>query len=641
MSIQVQHTVTQRSFFVLFFVVALAMLMLTRLVDVQLVRGQQFRDQADNNRFFSIKLPKERGILFDRYGQPLVRNVPTYYRLDHAERVYNTPQLIDRTEALQLMSTASAQVRTEMSRMYPLGAAGAGLLGYVGPVTAEDIEDDRRLSPRDTLGKMGLERTFDERLQGQGGTQKVEITALGTKNRVITETAGVAGEAVQTTIDPYLTKRAFEALGEAKGAVVISNAETGELLTVVSAPSFDPSLLTARYADTSLETARRQQVSELFTDERQLFFNRAFAGAYPPGSVFKLITALAGLESGSFDAETTVLDEGVLKVGEYSYGNWYFSQYGRVEGEVSLVKALSRSNDIYFYKAAEWIGPDKLAEFARAFGLGVKTGIELAGESAGFVPTTAWKEETIGEKWYLGNTYHFGIGQGDVLVTPLQVAQMTQAIAHGGVRCQPTVTEHERYECSSLGSTDQHIDTVLQGMLDACSTGGTAYPFFAWNVQHRKVELPVREQLMNAAAACKTGTAEFGGVTELDKRKTHGWFTMVLGTSFLAEQATAAATVSEQNLASRSAELTGLTTEQTAAQEHQEWLELVTTHGFPELVTITVLVESDEAVPYREGSRDAAPVAAAVVKWMSDGTPVTVAKEVTSAVPQTGEVLSE
>lgn len=644
------HDILHRTVPVAIGCVVLMTLMLARLVEVQLIRSAEFREQADGNRFFTQLLPKERGIIFDRYGQRLVQNAPVYYKLADAERIFNTEELIDRSEALQLMSTASAQVQMKITRQYPLGAAGAGLLGYVGPVTAEDIARDRSLSPRDVIGKMGLERTFDVELQGEQGTRKLEITALGTKNRVITELPGAPGSEVHTTLDPYLTQRAYEALSDLTGAVIITSADTGELLSVVSTPSFDPSLLTERYADRTLETLRRQQVQQLFTDERQLFFNRAFGGAYPPGSVFKLVTALAGLETEALNAETTVLDEGVLTVGEYSYGNWYYSQYGRVEGEVALARALARSNDIYFYKAAEWIGPDRLAEFARQFGLGSRTGIELAGESAGFVPTTAWKEETLGERWYLGNTYHFGIGQGDLLVTPLQVAQMTQAIGSGGVRCQPTVTQHEAYDCSGLGLADGHVDTVLEGMLDACSAGGTAYPFFSWNETHRNTELPVREQIMNSAVACKTGTAEFGGVTELNKRKTHGWFTMVMGTSFI-PRAVSDTESAEATEASQSAELTVAENERVASSaarleestqtEYQEWLELVAEHGFPEKIIITVLVESDEAEPYREGSSAAAPVAAAVVKWMESGAAVIEAKEASQVKPASGEVLAE
>ena len=641
MSQVLQTTITRRMVPVIALSICAGALMLSRLIDVQLVHGEKYTQQADNNRFFTIHLPKERGILVDRYDQPLVRNTPVYYAVENGERIYTTKTLIDRPEALQLMSTASAQVAMEMTRSYPLGSAGSAVLGYTGLVTAEDIARDRSFSPRDIVGKLGLERKFNDQIRGQSSTQTVDITALGTKNRIISEKVGAPGAAVATTSDPYLTLRAAEALGESRGAVVVSDVATGAVLALVSSPSFDPSLLTARYADTQLEDARQNQVRGLFTDPRQLFFNRAVAGAYPPGSVFKLVTALAGLESSAFDAETSVLDEGVLKVGEYSYANWYFSQYGRVEGEISLQRALSRSNDIFFYKAAEWIGPDKLAEYARMFGLGARTGVELAGESAGFVPTTAWKEETIGEKWYLGNTYHFGIGQGDVLVTPLQVAQMTQTIANHGVKCQPTVTQHEVYECAGLGLNDQHLDLVTAGMLDACSTGGTAYPFFSWNEERRQSELPVYEQVFQSAAACKTGTAEFGGVTELNKRKTHGWFTMMLGSSFVAETATGSAALATTPAASSSAVLGQSTSQATSQEEHQQWLSLVKEHGFPEELTITVLVESDETVPYREGSKDAAPVAAALVKWMQDGTPVVKAKAETSVAPRSGEVLSE
>ena len=204
---------------------------------------------------------------------------------------------------------------------------------------------------------------------------------------------------------------------------------------------------------------------------------RAVTGQYPPGSTFKLMTALSALQNGAITADTSVNDEGTLKIGEFSFGNWYFSQYGRVEGEVKLIKAIQRSNDIYFYKVAEWVGPAKLAAFARLFHFGRPSGIELSGEAGGTIPDPEWKVKTVGEPWYLGDTYHMGIGQGDVLVTPLQLNQMTAAIAYGGVWCKPHLLFQDKVQCEDLGVSPEHLVSVIEGMKAACSPGGTAFPF--------------------------------------------------------------------------------------------------------------------------------------------------------------------
>lgn len=616
--LNLQRIIKQRTFFLLAFACISGALMMTRLFHLQIIRGVWYESLVDANRFFTVILPPERGILLDRFGKQLVFNQPVYFKTKNPEQLYGEKVIIGREEALQLLSQAEAQVSMDTTRWYPLGAAGAHILGYTGPVTAEDIEAQPNLRPNDTIGKFGLERKYDDLLAGTSTKEVYEINALGKKMRLVTNYPGKPGTSLTTTLDPYLTTIAARALGDRTGAVVIQDAQTGGILALISNPSFDPNILSTREADPEKEKARRAQVVELFEHPKQLFFNRAIGGAYPPGSVFKLVTATAGLESGSLDANTVVRDEGVLKVGEYSYANWYYSQYGRTEGDISLQKAISRSNDIYFYKAAEFIGPEKLAEFAKLFGYGARTGIELPGESAGFVPSPSWKEERQGEKWYLGNTYHFGIGQGDLLVTPLQVTQMTQAIVSRGKICQPSLLSMDTKQCKGMSLTDEHLKTVLSGMLDACSAGGTAFPFFGWNTKYRKADLDAFQAFHAGAIACKTGTAEFGITTADDKKKTHGWFTVALNTKhFLNEQFLAADTAtSSAEVASGSAQRSVIsgTTDYT---DHSAWLNKVKASGFPETLVMTVLVESGDDLLYKEGSKDAAPVAKKIVDWMA------------------------
>lgn len=607
-----------------------------RLVDVQLIKGAYFQEMANANRSFTHIIPRERGLILDRFSNTLVVNQPLYYQSLYPDRLYSERRLIDRDVALQIMATESASISMELRRLYLLGPAAGHILGYSGPVTADDLRKDKDLMTTDMIGKQGLERIFDTVVRGRSGKQIYEVNAFGKKQKLMEEVPGSPGIPIQTTLDPFLTQIAYQAMGAKSGAVIIEDAGTGELLALVSTPSFDPNVLTARNSDEIKEQERQQKVQEAFTHPKQLFFNRGLSGAYPPGSVFKLVTAAAGLSSGAIDGSTTVTDDGTLKVGEYSYSNWYFTQYGRVEGAIGLTKAISRSNDIFFYKAAEWIGPDKLASVAREFGFGKKTGIELQAESEGIVPDPAWKEETIGERWFLGNTYHYGIGQGDILVTPLQVAQMTQAIANHGSLCPPHIVKKNRSECKGLSVMDEHLEIIVQGMIDACSSGGTAYPLFPWNAAQNQEGMSPYEKVTTGTIACKTGTAEFGATDERGYKKTHGWFTMFVGLNDALKESVLA-TGSGQLAATLSAELSPAVTATITANQryadHDAWKKHIKKHGFPNQLVITVLVESDEAEPYKEGSREASPVAKAILDWMVSGKKTEVQQFETVVVP--------
>ena len=236
--------------------------------------------------------------------------------------------------------------------------------------------------------------------------------------------------------------------------------------------------------------------------------NRVTSGVYAPGSVFKLVTAYAGLESGEIDQETLIEDTGEIVIDQYRYGNWYFDQYGKTEGEINLERALARSNDIFFYRLGEKVGVDEIVSWASKMGLGERTGIELPGESEGLVPTRLWKERATGERWFLGNTYHLSIGQGDLTATPLQIARMTLA-AVSGRRCQVSLLQDSEVECVDLGISSKNIEIVKSGMRAACATGGTAFSFFEFGPY----------------VLCKTGTAQHAGQTS-DEVLPHAWITV-------------------------------------------------------------------------------------------------------------------
>lgn len=548
-------------------------LIILRLADIQLYKGEFYKGLSEDNRFYTLPIKSQRGVIFDRYGEPLVNNIVQYWLIKDSKSLYSDLKIIDREEALFQLATNSALVVKDNSRFYSYPSL-SHILGYVGEVTAEELSDRNDLKPHNKLGKMGIEKFFDQELRGLDGKEVFEISANSRKQRSINVTAAIPGQDITTTIDPELNKAAFEALGEQNGAVIISNPSNGEILSLVTKPSFDANLFSKILTDEKKDRDRKELVAALFEDENKPFFNRAIAGAYPPGSVFKLVTALAGLEEEEIDKNTTVLDKGVIKIGDTEFRSWFYWNYGKTEGLVNLRKAISRSNDIYFYKVAEWVGVENLAKMAKNFGFGEYTQLEIGPEAKGLVPTPQWKEQVIGEKWYLGNTYHMGIGQGDVLSSPIQVNGLIQAIANEGVWCQPRLVASTEANCKGIGIKPENLNLVLSGMIDACSPGGTAFPFFERNGLINTDENTNSSEMINSGAvACKTGTAEFGAANEEGFRATHGWFVVYLKPK-----------VSKEN--------------------------------FPSKIVITVLIESDDDDSSKEGSYDAAPVAKKIVDYI-------------------------
>ena len=468
--------------------------------------------------------------------------------------------MIDRDTALNYLATDSAKILSSDYREY-LFPALSHVLGY--------LSDDK--------GQMGLEKKFNDRLAGIDGVKEFEVNARLKKQKLLRRTETQVGQDLNTSLDPELSTIAMEAMQGQKGTVLISDARSGKILTLISSPSFDNNLFTDKDLSPEQKSKQQDEINRLLADPAQSMFNRSIAGSYPPGSIFKLVTALAGLESGKIDRDTSVLDEGVLKVDDFEYRSWYYWNYGKTEGEVNLLKALARSNDIYFYKVAEWVGADTLAETARQFSFGQATLLELSSQASGLVPDPKWKEETVGEKWYLGNTYHFGIGQGDLLVTPLQIQQFIQALANQGQMCQPSLLKSEPANCHNIGVKDSSLDLVLTGMMQACNQGGTAFPFFERNSRVYNEANTAAQNLNKGAVACKTGTAEFGAADEKGTRSAHGWWVGMVNPSYAKA-----------------------------------------TEGMPERIVITVLVESDEADQIKEGSYDAAPVGKKILDWIEE-----------------------
>lgn len=465
-------------------------LFLTRATDLMLVRGAYFKKLADFNRVRRVKISPARGRILDTRGVELARNSVRYFDSED--------QLVTRENALEIEASGAAALVKEWVREYPLGESTAHLTGYLGEASEEEVFPDDRSKPGmgDLIGRGGIEQFYDSLLRGVSGEKLVEVGAKGEEIRELGRREAKAGEDIFLSLDSRWQEAAWQALSGHKGAVVILDPDSGAILSLVSWPAFDPNLFT--------KNRDEEQIHSLLNDSSLPFLNRAIGGAYHPGSVFKMITSVAGLQEGEIDRNKEIEDTGVIEIGKWRFGNWYWLEYGRTDGMVNLEKAIKRSNDIYFYKVGEWVGIGRLLTWAEKFNLGQTTGIDIPGEVSGFLPSPQWKEEIKGERWFLGNTYHLSIGQGDLTMTPLQVAIETAAIANGGKICRPHLVGG--LACQDLWVKQENIDLIKKGMVKACSTGGTGFPFFNFRPQ----------------VGCKTGTAEVGDGSD----DAHAWFTL-------------------------------------------------------------------------------------------------------------------
>jgi penicillin-binding protein 2 len=519
-------------------------LLLFRLFDLTLVRGHEYRLLADGNRTRELVRHAPRGLLVDRTGKPLVENSPRYRLLlpcANGDLAASNAcvSYISEEEGKQLQDKgmpAGNFLEVDYSRIYPLSSALAHVLGYTGELTAEELKQEyyelRGYRPGDRVGRSGAEAVFEERIRGRNGKELVEVDSAGSILRVLGRDKEVAGSNVTLSIDYDLSKVVSDAFPkDSKGAVIVSRPKTGEILAMYSNPSYDPNIFS--------HALSQDMYTTLLTRTDLPLFNRAIGGVYPPGSTFKIITALAGLEEKKITPETVVEDTGVLKVGQFSFANWYFTQYGRTEGAVNLVKAITRSNDIYFYKVGEMTGITNIALWGRKLGIGALQGIELSGEATGLMPDPTWKKQHFttpvdlasrNDDWYAGDTYHVAIGQGYLLTTPLAVNVWTNVIANRGKLCKPTIektttgTGGHSAICRDIGISKESISVIEEGLKGVCSAGGTAYPFFDFGIKRVKegdTSASPSAEFIRVPIACKTGTAEFGD----PKGKTHAWFT--------------------------------------------------------------------------------------------------------------------
>ncbi len=517
-----------------------------KLFSLQILNGFYYRQLADNNRTKTVVVHAPRGIIFDRNGVPLVFNIPGF-----REEKNGKTKLLTQEEALPLLVQKNINLEIDSLRQYPYKSAISHVLGYIGQISADELKrpEFSGYDGGEIIGKAGIEQRYEQTLKGIDGKKLVEVDSQGKEIRNLGVSDPVSGRDITLSIDAGLQKATYEAMRDVKKGAAIVSTPKGEILAMVSMPSFDPNLFTMGADYKTATDSAYQKISQVLLDgESQPLLNRATSGTYPPGSTFKLITAAAGLENKIIDENYIVEDTGVLKLGEFSFANWYFTQYGKTEGDVDVVKGIKRSNDIFFYKLAEKIGVNKISEMAAKFGVGKTLGIDLTGEANGTLPTTAWKEKVIGEQWYTGDTYHYGIGQGFLLTTPLQVNGWTQVIANAGELYQPhllrspasqrgeKVTRFDARRESQKLLSDKAVSLIRQGMIESCAPGGVAWPFFDYAVKNPKLKIDNKNitavpqattsagfsDMRHVVVACKTGTSQHGGEEALP----HAWITL-------------------------------------------------------------------------------------------------------------------
>ncbi|MBU1119073.1 penicillin-binding protein 2 [Patescibacteria group bacterium] len=554
------------------FVSILIVVLMGRLFQLQVVLGKTFESEANKNRYRIQIVKAPRGVIYDRNKALLVNNLPqfdvaivpadfpqksddakindikevlkSYIDLNdqHFESVVKElnygsyipvtlAENVERDSALliesELYNLPGITIEKIPIRNYSYPEDFSHVLGYIGRINEKEVRERERTNeaylPNDLVGKAGLELSYEDVLRGTYGKRQVEVDSHGKVKKVLATQDPKPGHDIVLSIDKDLQMFVRETLvekarehGSSKASAVGINPQTGEVYFFVTIPSYDNNLFTRGISSEDYNT--------LLEDENKPLVNRALNGVYPPGSIVKPVMALAGLEEGVITDNTTILDEGKILVPNkynpdivYQFVSWNLSGLG----PMNVYNAIAKSSDIFFYYVGggfedfEGLGADKIREYYELFSFGSKTGIDLPGESTGLIPTTEWKEEVKKETWYLGDTYHLAIGQGDLLITPLQAAVFTAAIANGGTMYTPKILK-KTYNPEDNTVHEFQPNSVKENVVNK---GNVAI-----------VKKAMRETVLSGSAkelqglpvpvAGKTGTAQFANNT-----KTHAWFT--------------------------------------------------------------------------------------------------------------------
>jgi penicillin-binding protein 2 len=535
-------------------------LMASRAAQLQIVQAAKWQELAEGNRSRVEWVPSERGIIYDRSGEPLVRNVPYFFLTMTPADLQSGPEqrkaavlavadilgvgpadIEDRLSATEdrpwqetvvgehltrdqavLARIAGAEnqairLRYGTRRDYVGGALSLShILGYEGRVTEAELDGAAKgYLTTDLIGKTGIEKSYESTLRGKYGRRVVEIDAAGRRKETMAEEVGAPGNNLTLSIDLEMQKEAERILadrlkkdGKKRGALIAMRPDTGEVVALVSLPAYDANLF-AR----GIRPAEFQSLNE---DPDHPLFPRAISALLPSGSTFKPIVAAAALDEGVITPKTTVNSTGGIQYSRWFFPDWKAGGHGVTE----VRRAIAESVNTFFYAVGGgWgdivgLGPERIVAYAARFGLGEKLGIDLPNEAAGFLPSREWKEKTRDEVWYIGDTYHLAIGQGDILVTPIQIAAATSAIASGGKLVRPhvvhavTAADGQRQTIPTeileeQAASAEALAEVRAGMRQAVTSGSAQY------LGDLKVKV-----------AAKTGTAQWG-----TNKENHAWLT--------------------------------------------------------------------------------------------------------------------
>ncbi|MCU1727527.1 penicillin-binding protein 2 [Pseudomonas sp. 7P_10.2_Bac1] len=451
-------------------VLAISCTLIGRLYFLQVTEFDYNSTVSENNRVHVLPIPPERGLIYDRNGVLLADNQPSFNMTITRERAGDTAKVLDNVmnilhlpeedravftkamkqarhpfdpstllyelteEQIALLAVnqyrlPGIDVEAQFVRHYPQGDHFAHSVGYVGRINEKEAKqlDPTEYRGTQSIGKTGIERFYEPELHGQVGFEEVETNAQGRVMRVLRHHDAVAGKNIVLSLDIHLQEAAEEALGDRRGSIIAIDPKTGEVLAMVSKPSFDPNLFVTGISSKDYSALRDSVDKPLF--------NRALRGLYAPGSTIKPEVAIAGLDSGVISASTRVFDPGYFQLPnvDHKYRNWNHSG----DGWVDLNAAIMRSNDTYFYDLASKLGIDRMHDYMSMFGLGQKVSLDMFEESPGLMPSREWKRSTRRQAWFPGETVILGIGQGYMQVTPLQLAQATALIANKGVWNRP------------------------------------------------------------------------------------------------------------------------------------------------------------------------------------------------------------
>ena len=522
-------------------------LLLARLVWLQVIQHDTYHARAEQNRIAVVPVTANRGLIKDRNGVVIARNYAGYTIEINPRQVGNVNALIDeiaevievqprdrrRFKKLQeeLRGADSIPIRTRLSdeevarfsahkfrfpavelkarlfRDYPLGQVGAHMIGYIGRVSPADKERIAKWPDADDylgteyIGKIGLEQSYEKELHGTTGVEEVEITAGGRAVRTLDRTPPIPGNNLILSIDIKLQEVVEKAFGNRRGALIAIEPKTGDVLAFVSTPTFDPNLF--------VDGIDPKSWDDLNNDPDKPLLNRALRGTYPIGSTYKPFLALAALESGKRRPEQTIMDTGV-----FMFGNHKFRDSNKVPlGVVDLHKSIVKSSDVYYYKLADDMGVDLIHDQMKPWGFGQITGIDLDGEQTGILPSTAWKQKRLKQRWYPGETISIGIGQGYNSFTLLQLAHATANLANHGVVMKPHLVKLVEdaqgggmrptvpSESYRIPVKDEHLQAVINAMVDVNISGTGRVPF----------------QGVPYKVAGKTGTAQVIAIKQNEK----------------------------------------------------------------------------------------------------------------------------